>query len=759
MKPWCGTSEGKERSLCGAGWLIVGVLTLLLFSSPQPCLAEEKFGSGGIKVSGYVRDLGGTPIKDVFVGGTEITTRFYAGAATNEDGYYEFQVDQNGTYSISAYRCNWSKSPYVNDYIPAYKDVDIGSVAEVNVDFTLRPAGNIILHAYDNQGKLLRNKQLTTATNGYLIATDLKGLPEYGAGSYRPLHDSYTVKHDYNPDLMLPNFVVSPGVGNQVHLHWEVPKFGKITVSIDNEGKGYNVPKQGGAVTLNFNLEAAKSKLASLQKDFDLCKAQGYTIPKSVMTDLALSKQHLAKAKGYLKGSVPNMKKAVSELNISLKLSSYAHENLLLAKAGPDIEKYRKGDATITVVDDDGKPVPNCDLSYNQTSHDFLFAVFGVGFPISGIDEFRFVKPLKNAGVNFTYAFFDYKSVEPEPGTFDWSSCQYGVEGLLSRGMNRLSGFPCFYANRDDPAIGEGCSPLYWDTMTLEELNSSVFNHMQTLVSHYSQAIKTWQAVELPHVWTNPLGLTWNEKFELIRAYSGGIKAVDPSFKIVHVADAVPFTTFVGEKAGSLDEKARSMTFYEFIGYLVQKEIPIDLIGLEFIYANNNWKLDLVGTAKLLDLYADFNKPIYLHEFAVPSCPDYTDFWWHRPWDKATQAEFLRGVWTIAFSKPLVQEVAWSYAVSDYDTYVMCGGLFDATGKPKPSYYAMKNLIKSWTTKGKGKTDANGQLTIRGFGGDYKVTASVEGNPSQTIRITEQNEDAYTIKLPIGQNKQQQAHD
>jgi len=110
--------------------------------------------------------------------------------------------------------------------------------------------------------------------------------------------------------------------------------------------------------------------------------------------------------------------------------------------------------------------------------------------------------------------------------------------------------------------------------MTLEELNSSIYNHMAVLAGHYGQAIKTWQAVELPHAWTNPLRLTWNEKFEAIRAYSEGVKSVDPSLNLVHVANALPFETFVGQKTDSLDETAVSMSFYEFISHLIEKEIP-----------------------------------------------------------------------------------------------------------------------------------------------------------------------------------------
>jgi hypothetical protein len=261
-------SQQRRSFHCGCGWMMIGVLALIQVFFVQISRAEYSLSSASIKLFGSVRDLGGAPIQDVFVSGTHIESGFSVGTKTNEQGYYELYVEQGGAYSIDAFRCNWSKSPYVNDYIPDGKTIEIGSVPEVNVDFRLRPAGNIILHAYDNQGKLLRNKRLETATSGHWYVTDMKSMPHYG--SYRPLHDAYTVKHGYNWELLLPSFVVSPGVDHAVHLLWEIPEFGKVTVSIDNEGKGYNVLEQGGAVILNFNHEAAKSKLAALQRDYDL---------------------------------------------------------------------------------------------------------------------------------------------------------------------------------------------------------------------------------------------------------------------------------------------------------------------------------------------------------------------------------------------------------------------------------------------------------------------------------------------------------
>ena len=43
------------------------------------------------------------------------------------------------------------------------------------------------------------------------------------------------------------------------------------------------------------------------------------------------------------------------------------------ARIERNIERYRKGDATIAVVDAEGKPIPDATVKVRQTEHEFLF--------------------------------------------------------------------------------------------------------------------------------------------------------------------------------------------------------------------------------------------------------------------------------------------------------------------------------------------------------------------------------------------------
>ncbi|MGI8636377.1 MAG: hypothetical protein ACR2KZ_13345 [Segetibacter sp.] len=48
-------------------------------------------------------------------------------------------------------------------------------------------------------------------------------------------------------------------------------------------------------------------------------------------------------------------------------------EKEYLLNAKQNIEKYRKGDASLLITDTDGKPLKNAQVEINQVSQDFLF--------------------------------------------------------------------------------------------------------------------------------------------------------------------------------------------------------------------------------------------------------------------------------------------------------------------------------------------------------------------------------------------------
>jgi hypothetical protein len=145
--------------------------------------------------------------------------------------------------------------------------------------------------------------------------------------------------------------------------------------------------------------------------------------------------------------------------------------------------------------------------------------------------------------------------------------------------------------------------------------------------------------------------------------------------------------------------------------------------------------LDLASISTLLDQYSSFGKPVYINELSAPSTYIQGAGWWHRPWNEKTQAEYVEKFYTIAFSKPMVKLINWSWGSTDHDAFTIGGGLLDSNLKPKASYQVLKNLIDSWQTSGSGITNDKGELGLKGFAGNYAISVKTASGQNFKTRI------------------------
>ena len=104
---------------------------------------------------------------------------------------------------------------------------------------------------------------------------------------------------------------------------------------------------------------------------------------------------------------------------------------------------------------------------------------------------------------------------------------------------------------------------------------------------------------------------------------------------------------------------------------------------------------------------------------------------------RQVQATVARNLYRIWFSIPKMIGIVWWNVVDD------CGapgepttsGLFTRAMQPKPSYYALNELIHNeWKTRLTTRTDANGNVSFRGFRGKYRISYT-EGGTFKTREI------------------------
>jgi hypothetical protein len=107
-----------------------------------------------------------------------------------------------------------------------------------------------------------------------------------------------------------------------------------------------------------------------------------------------------------------------------------------------------------------------------------------------------------------------------------------------------------------------------------------------------------------------------------------------------------------------------------------------------------------------------------LNDYQIPEWPT-------TPEGEARQAEEIVRHYRLLIGHPAVQSVNY-WGITDDGAWLGApAGLIRRDGTPKPSYGALAALIKGewWRPPTEARTDANGVVPVRGFYGDYVVSA------------------------------------
>jgi endo-1,4-beta-xylanase len=731
-------------------FIIPVIILLVLAVFLGSCLVENTVSQSQtnlVRLYGKVQNADGQPLSSSYVQVSDENYVKLKATYTDRKGEYEFLLPRYNSYKI--WVGNYSNIiASLFSYIPQARTVTLSQASELEVNFILNPGANVIIDAYDESGNLIPYKQFIDITDSKIFVTELAR--EACTGDTCIIRDEYS---DWDWNYSKPAVIVAPGKPIRIRVQWEVAGFGKVMVNLDNEGQGYEIDQQAGVLIINLNYEAAKSKLAALQRDHALFKRQGYQISSTAEGYMELSQNYLEAATDYLnKAKSSEMMEAVHQLDLSLRYASLAHEQLYLNRAEGNIEKYRKGTAQIEIVDSKNTQPHTYTIQIKQATSDFHFGANPMG-PAGGYDK-RYVTAMKDMGINYTNITPRWGMIEPENGVFDWDNIDgyQNIGGLVGNGFNLTGSLSLWlYCGSQ---VGYDFCPLYQHSMTFDELKQNVSNHMYTLASRYKGKINIWEINEMNLPYANALNLSTEQKLEICAVFAKAVKKANPEAKILVSSIPSPYDLNLSQ-VGNVEDKLNYVAFPAFLDMLIQRQVPVDIIGLEFYYSgvniddNASVSLDLVGMSDIFDQYMSFGKPVVVSEFSAPSVQAPNSAWWHSKWDQLTQADYAQKFYTIAFGKPMVQAITWSWGVCDRDAFIIGGGLLDDNLQPKISYFSLKSLIDSWSDTKESITTNRAGFEFSGFGGDYVlIVQSSDGRSLQTrIHITEQKTEKVTINF------------
>jgi GH35 family endo-1,4-beta-xylanase len=418
------------------------------------------------------------------------------------------------------------------------------------------------------------------------------------------------------------------------------------------------------------------------------------------------------------------------------------------------IEQNRKDLMKVRVMDQEGRSVTNAHVEIRQLSHQFKF-----GANLFLLDEMETEEKNRRYREKFPETFnhatlpFYWNGLEPEQGKPRFAKDS-------SKVYRRPAPDLCLeYC--EEKGIRPKAHCLVYDAFTPDWVPDDVpmskalyRKRLCELGERYQGRIEDWEVINetlIPYhvtrnhpVFLEPNYLEW--AFDMAKAYFP-----TNCLLINEATDLIWGNAF----------KYNRSEYFMLIDRLLQKGTRIDGIGMQYhMFYPQERELEATRMIydprrmyDVMDMYSRFHLPVQITEITIPA---YSNL----PEDEETQAEIVRNLYRIWFSHEAVESIVWwnlidGYAYQtkdnrDWNENVYYGGLLRHDLSEKPAYQVIKELVnKEWRTNAALITDCHGVAALRGFFGDYEVSATAEGKTvTQKISLSNHNRTReYTIVL------------
>ena len=381
---------------------------------------------------------------------------------------------------------------------------------------------------------------------------------------------------------------------------------------------------------------------------------QGFILPNSY----TITAQSLVKKKNE---DVKILEKSFSEISDD----KARIEQELLAKARQNIEKYRKGDASVILTDSKGNPVKNVKVEINQTTQDFLFGNLSEEiFRLSADDAAKFQS--KFTGLfNYTELTVKWWNYEREQGKPAWQELQAKLDWCKQNGIT-----PKGHTLGWTHVAG---TPPWLMKLPIEMANDLYKARIQNLVGGFKDQITMWDVVNEPIntiTWEMALkdtiadakideGSRYNVEGITLEQFAPW---VEKSYKWAHQAD--PEGDFHINEFYILSKPETRDKYYQFIKLLQTRDMPLNGIGIQAHEPREMWfsPLDIVAAYQKFD---ELGVPLHITEFIPQSSgKNITGGWREGVWTEDAQAEFAEQFYILSFGHPNMKSIHW-WGLSD----------------------------------------------------------------------------------------------
>lgn len=397
-----------------------------------------------------------------------------------------------------------------------------------------------------------------------------------------------------------------------------------------------------------------------------------------------------------------------------------ADEKFIRDTVLPNIEKNRKGDMRLQLLDTDGRPLAGASVEVRQVRQTFDFSA---SLPFFGQADMRSangdyqpppVEPreLERFLEVFNYSMIPFSSkwmyVEPFEGERHYEELDryisWCTEHHIGMEYHFVSGYFAPWVARKDP----------------QQQGAAFVRHARQLAERYGDKIDAWQVV--------------NESILLQQSppvFKELRKVLPPGAKL-GISDCAKFAP---ENRGAITSSLRRLDMYrglETIKWLKSQGVQVDFFGFHGHRPFGLWPEARV-MYDVIDKYAAEGVRLNITEVTVPNETGLLGNLRSGRFTAEVQADYYERLLTILYSHPAVDMVnLWGIGPN---TWQDGSGLLDKDYNPKPAFAALKKLItETWRTNTALKLGLDGAASFRGFHGDYEGIVKLPGG--QTAKVT-----------------------